>query len=84
MRCSLSDSFYGATNSTLNSCNVVLHCSFGMAHSFVDSIGDVDVISDAEVNIIVCISFEMFYCKLIQLCQIFCLYSQVNYFIADL
>ena len=24
--------------------------SFGMAHSFVDSIGDVDVISDAEVN----------------------------------
>jgi len=25
-------------------------CSFGMAHSFVDSIGDVDVISDAEVN----------------------------------
>lgn len=27
----------------------LLH-SFGMAHSFVDSIGDVDVISDAEVN----------------------------------
>ena len=25
-------------------------CSFGMAHSFIDSIGDVDVISDAEVN----------------------------------
>ena len=35
---------------TLSKSWLFFHYSFGMAHSFVDSIGDVDVISDAEVN----------------------------------
>ena len=36
----------------------ILNHSFGMAHSFVDTIGDVDVISDAEVKFSFLETFE--------------------------